>query len=84
MEAREVKGKRRREKKKGERKRRGKRTRKKARVEASEGRSEPERKRASEEVCKPASEQANVWCTCGCEQCRQQVRHRSITNNTRV
>ncbi len=28
--------------------------------------------------------QASVWYACGCEQCRQQVRHGSITNNTRV
>ena len=28
--------------------------------------------------------QASVWCACGCEQRRQQVRHGSITNNTRV
>ena len=53
-EAREVKRKRRREKQKGERKRREKRTRKKARVEAREGRSEPERKRASPQVSKRA------------------------------
>ena len=32
----------------------------------------------------PVLRQASVWCACGCEQCRQQVRHGSITNNTRV
>ena len=34
-------------------------------------------------MCKPASEQASVLCACGCEQHRQQVRHGSVTNNTR-
>ena len=60
--------------------------RKKARVKAREGRSEPERKRASEEVFKTASEQASMWCACGCEQCRrvrqghQRVRCGSVTD----
>ena len=36
--------------------------------------------------CKHAKEEkeASVWCACGCEQHRQQVRHGSVTNDTRV
>ena len=36
--------------------------------------------------CKRVKEEkeASVWCACGCEQRRQQVRHGSVTNNTRV
>ena len=53
------------------------------RKESGKGKGQDKRARSG---CKHAKEEkeASMWWACGCEQRRQQVRHGSITNNTRV